>query len=386
MSTTLANSMHAVIACAGSAFAPIAAGTDEATGQPTKTFRKEVIYTGKFEAPSVGAFEVTEADLDHWVETSKLMLSNGVKIIVPEPVGSDEHPDTSKPALSERNRGYVTNFHRDPAKPNSLLADFTLIGEDAIRLASRNDVSIWVPPFLKDGKGNVYERPIGHVAITPVPVIPGLGKFTPIAASAGGATLQVPVYRLAQESSAMDLKKLAAKFGINTEGMDDQAIMAAIAAKADALTGQTQAQATSLSQLQNELSTLRANAPKKLELSADVAEMMADATAQKLEALKLSGKINAAEHDLWSAVLVGKADARPALSLSRAHATAAGLANPLSVTVLEILGKREPARQVNGQPVALSRETPGGQEDTEVVKTTKATVDAHNARFANSAL
>lgn len=366
--------MQCVLALAGASGAVTSEGID-ANKQPFKVYSKDLIRVGKWTVPQTGMeFSVTREDLAHWRETFLAMSAAGVKVPVPE-------GHTDDPA---KNRGYVEDMTVDG---DTLRASIRLIGDDAIKLASRNEVSIFVPPSLTDGKANTYTRPIAHVALTPVPVISGQEAFVPIAASRGmgvSQTTNVPVFQLAQES-AMDLKKLASKFGITTEGVSDDALYASIAAKADELTAASKnvvETGAALSRANTEIATLKASGEKK-PLDTDVAEMMAGAVGDKLEALKLSGKINQTEFDMWSGLLVGKPEARPALSLSRAHATAAGLAAPLANSVLAILEKREPARKKQG--IELSREVP---DDTsgETGKALNSALEANNKRFANSAL
>ena len=96
-------------------------------------------------------------------------------------------------------RGRVKSMY---VEGDSLIMTCELIGEDAIAAAGRNDVSIHSPPEFTDGKGNKYQQPITHVALTPEPLVPGLGEFISIAASR----------RL--EFRTMNLKGLAKLLGV----------------------------------------------------------------------------------------------------------------------------------------------------------------------------
>jgi hypothetical protein len=60
-----------------------------------------------------------------------------------------------------------------------------LVGDDAIAMAGRTDCSIFSPASAVDGSGNVYQRPILHVALCCDPVIGSLKPFEAVAASLG---------------------------------------------------------------------------------------------------------------------------------------------------------------------------------------------------------
>jgi hypothetical protein len=141
------------------------------SGAVTQTYVKDLIRVGEWVMPQSGVkFSVTNEDLDHWVKTFETMQAAGVKVHVPS-----GHTDDA-----DKNRGWVLAMFRDG---DVLKGQLKIIGEDAIAAAVRNEVSIYVPPTLTDGKGNTYERPIAHVALTPTPVISGQGGWVPIAAS-----------------------------------------------------------------------------------------------------------------------------------------------------------------------------------------------------------
>ena len=90
-----------------------------------------------------------------------------------------------------------------------------LIGDDAIKLAGRTDVSIFVPPKFTDGKGNTYKQPIMHVALCTDPVIPGLGDWQAMAANL--------IRSKEPDDMGIDLKKLQTELGIDAELTDENA-------------------------------------------------------------------------------------------------------------------------------------------------------------------
>lgn len=139
-------------------------------------FKKEIISCGTFLVSSNGPkFTIGPETLDHWVNTFNLMVSNGVKVTVPP-----SHEATDK------NMGWVIGLER---RGDKLIGEFLLTCKDARNIAHSNDVSLYSPPSFKDGKGNVYTRPIVHIALTPTPQIPGLGPWEEIAASRSIVTL-----------------------------------------------------------------------------------------------------------------------------------------------------------------------------------------------------
>jgi hypothetical protein len=132
-----------------------------------------LIRAGKYVKKSQGLeFEVGKSTLKHWADTFAAMLANGVDVTVPIGHTTD----------AEANRGYVRDMYADG---DSLYGIIELVGEDAIDMAGRVNVSINSPPEFTDGKGNTYYRPITHVALTTNPVVPGLKGFEAIAASNG---------------------------------------------------------------------------------------------------------------------------------------------------------------------------------------------------------
>ncbi len=157
-------------------------------------FRKELIKVGKFiKASTDQAFEVTTATLDHWVETFNRWIANGNK--VPVPLG---HEAANSP---DKNAGWVVKMHREG---DVLIGFLELVDK---KLALTTDVSICVEDEFIDGKGNKYDQPITHVALTTRPVIPGLGAFTQLSLSLG--------------DTQMDVKMLAKMLGLSEDSSEE---------------------------------------------------------------------------------------------------------------------------------------------------------------------
>jgi hypothetical protein len=135
--------------------------------QPCVYLWKDVIRVGRYRHPARRfTLRVDRRRLEHWARMFKRMSANGVRVHIPA-----DHSDAAAD-----NRGYVLTLKR---VGDRLMALCQFIGADAIRDAARNQVSIGVAPTFVDGHGRVYHDAIVHVALTPVPVVPGQGSFLP---------------------------------------------------------------------------------------------------------------------------------------------------------------------------------------------------------------
>lgn len=174
-------------------------------GVPRQRFRKEIIPTGEFYKDSEDrSFEVTQDVLEHWRDTFKRMLDNGVRVPIPSTHEGAGDPD--------KNRGYAEAMFIDDNDDGgkSLFMGCEIIGQEAIDAVAHCDVSIDVPDKYVDGKHNEYKFPIVHVALCTDPVVPGMEGFVPIAASR-------------KRKNAMDWKKLAKELGITGDMTDKNA-------------------------------------------------------------------------------------------------------------------------------------------------------------------
>jgi len=153
-------------------------------------YEKELIYQGSFEQGDLH-FSVTPVILRHWDATIKEMLANGIKIPMPL-----EH--TFDP---EKTRAFIENSEIKLNKKGklALYGKVRFRDEEAAKLALSSDISIFVTGEIKDGNGNLYLRPIQHVAFTNYPVIPGLENFQAIAASLVGELPMSGLSKLAQQ-------------------------------------------------------------------------------------------------------------------------------------------------------------------------------------------
>lgn len=138
-------------------------------------FRKQAIFEGKHPYND-DEFEVDESLIDHWVDTGAKMLSEGIKIPLP-----NKHTEDS-----EANRGFITGFEKatDLKGRMSLYVTGKARDEDAVKTLKANDISLFSPVSRKIA-GKVWQRPITHAAITSYPVVKGLEGFQ-LALSYGG--------------------------------------------------------------------------------------------------------------------------------------------------------------------------------------------------------
>lgn len=183
-------------------------------GQPVRFFVKEVIRKGLYRMPKTGGFlEVDDAMLDNWAGQFGRMVEAGHKVHVPE--GHSNDPS--------KNRGWVDDLYREG---DSLKARIALAG-DAAKLTGTNDVSIFSQEKFTDGKGNEYAWPITHVALTPVPVVPGLKPFEPVELSFEGKPVETYEFSTDEGEQTMDpkLQELCTKYGIKAS-TDEEATAA----------------------------------------------------------------------------------------------------------------------------------------------------------------
>lgn len=350
-----------VLACSTPAKPTLSGAGTDASGVPYSIFTKDVISCGEWQVPETGQkFSVDEARIDRWVSTFNAMSKAGVE--VPIPLGHTFEPD--------KNRGFVQGFFRDG---DTLKMTAKMIGEDAKLAAARNLVSLFAVPEFEDAKGNKYQDAILHVALTPVPVIPGQQGF--IAASRGGLNVNAPVFRLAMEPSTMNqhLLSLAQKFGVDTSACTcDQELHDAIAAKkpADEKAPEAVAMAKKLDETEKALALARTElaAATKAEDNPRVLKLTRESRALRLDALVSAGHATPAFVKAAKARHCPADDKALALSLTpAADAMFEGMLEDLKLIDFKTL------QEQSKTSVALSRTVPGdgpdpSKPDPEVIK------------------
>ena len=140
----------------------------EVNGQPAAYFWADGIRAGKYVHPA-GKFElqVDGKRLDGWVYNFHKMREAGVDVPVPV-----DHSNKARDNL-----GYVVDVRREG---QTLMLLHQLIGEDAIRLAARNKVSLGIDPNFTDGQGRAFGDCVVHSSLTPVPLVPGQEGLVPM--------------------------------------------------------------------------------------------------------------------------------------------------------------------------------------------------------------
>ena len=168
----------------------------EIGGQPVSYLWKDVAYPYVFEHPVTGLdVPINLARIDHWIEQFNAMSRNGVTVPI-----VDDHKVTAA-----ANNGKVVRMKREG---DTLFALYQLIGPEAARKGATNEASVGIKKELKDGKGNTYHDALEHVALTPVPVIPGQSNATVAASrnqtvdpSAVAATERTPIVTAAANTA-----------------------------------------------------------------------------------------------------------------------------------------------------------------------------------------
>jgi hypothetical protein len=280
----------------------------EVAGQPASYFWKEMIHAGSYAHPTRGySLAVDDARMTQWAQTGAKMLAAGLAI----PINCD-HSDRARDVV-----GYVKDVKLEGDR---LLALCQFIGEDAIRTAARNLVSVGIDPDFTDGQGRNWGEAIVHLALTPVPVVPDQGEFEkvqsqPLIAQGSPA----PLSNQADESAQLRAQLFAA---------------------------------------QQRIAELSSKLPQPMSHEAEAA-MIESATA-KFDLAVLRGALSPAARDQLVAALVQSPDGRPNLiTLSRFanprgdHSLAMTIANALldndPIDTGELTGLQTMARAIPGE-------------------------------------
>jgi len=179
-------------------------------GQPVAYLWKDVIRTGHYRHPTRGfRLDVDMPRLRRWASVGRRMIAAGIHI----PANVD-HSNSARDAL-----GRVLDFQiRGPA----LVALHQLVGADAAALAARNQASVGIDPDYVDGHGRRWGEAIVHVALTPVPVVPGQGQFIQAAsrepAASGHANTSAGLQRSTLNTIACSPEQLTDLRGLLPDG------------------------------------------------------------------------------------------------------------------------------------------------------------------------
>jgi phage I-like protein len=333
-----------------SVFLSLSGVTTRDDGSTGGRYRKEVIKKGKFVKATDGVkFEISDFVLSNWVTQFSKMKKNGVKI--PVPLGHNES--------AEANRGWVEELFVDG---DALVMICELYDKDVDDLVKRNDVSVFSPPEWTDGKGHKYVRPIRHIALTPVPVIPGLDEFRPLAASFGD-----------DEMKKTDLKKLGADIGITDELTEENAAKL-ILSHCEKLKSGVDAAERKADSIDKQFKALKAEVDKKgdkPQIDSTLLSLAHDNRSMKLDALVSAAKVTPAVRDKLFAIFVG--DDNGALRLSLESKT-----SDIFDAVINALAVNDPVKlgeQTAAQKLELDDPNRGGDSDV-LVKDAEARAEA----------
>lgn len=302
----------------------ILGGRTEQDGEPVQRFRKEIMRIGEYVLEEM-EFDITAEVIQHWAVMFAQMNANGIKIPIPNKHDTSGDPDN--------NRGWVVDMFVDD---DVLVMVCDLIGDDAIKAASRCDVSIFSPPEFKDGKGHIYKQPITHVALVTDPAIPGLGEFVSIAASREW------------ENKTMKWVNIGKALGIKDD-LTAETAEKLICASVTSLQEVAESQDELVKAQAKELKTLKAapKNPPKNELAVPDAMLLSlarDNRTMKLDALVEAARITPAVRDKLAEQFIGK-DCE-ALTLSLQHGTSGVFDNVVAALadndVVELKAKSGP--------------------------------------------
>lgn len=374
----------------------LAGAPRERNGHPVRYFRKEVLPGRPLVHPKTGRrFHYPPEKMDQLIATFSRMSDAGGKVYVPK-----GHQMTFNP---DNNYGWVKGLERDG---NSLYAIMELVGEDAIKAAARNDVSVCISPW-RDADGNDYEEALLHVALCPDPAIPGLKDFEPIAASSG-RTVEAPVFVEAAANEENTMNKLTAeqlqkarkhvpefpeeptpeqwlalvdKLGTTATTTEGQLL-----ASQSALENVTKERDTLKSDLQtkdNQILTLSRSSPDEL-IPPSIRSLVVKTHQDRMKALV--PKLGKPVVDALSDLLIGK-DAKSANVLMLSVSGDQG--ESMTEQLVDILEKVEPAPPLGeqDQPLALSRGLPANHQkpDAETAAVEAAVKKNHEQRAAKQA-
>lgn len=327
-------------------------------GVPTQKFRKELAKTGKYvhEGQEV---ELTHGALDHWVFQFSRMKKVGVKV----PVAVGKHEKTIHP---DNNRGWLVDLFREG---DSLFMTCKIIGEDAIAMAPRSDVSLYAPPTWADGVGNDYVRPITHVLMVTDSVVPGLSDWIPLAASLSH-----------RKEIDMDLVLLGKALGLSLKDAEKPEEMITTAHKklrADIAERDGKLEAVGKEVEVLKLSLSEADGKKRPEPDPTMVGLVVDNRKLKLDGLSRAGRLLPTVREKMEKLFIGEGNGAIAMSLK------SGVDDSFDA-IVELFAANDPVElreQTGPQTLALSNSAAGGEKKNLVVEDAKRRGKEHRERF-----
>lgn len=211
----------------------------ESKSYPITYLDKDVIEEGEYVHPKTGQkVHASRQQLKDWKRKFDEMHRTGAieaTIPVDHKIGAKDNLGFVKQAK------LVEVPNQQGEKKLRLRLTHALIGEDAPLIAMRNRASIGIDPDYTDGKGKNWGSVIIHSAITPEPVVSGMGGFAPTTTMLSrGQQVEITTFLLsAQETSMTKLsaahrQKLCTKMGMDpSDSMSDDDLMSKAMGKMD---------------------------------------------------------------------------------------------------------------------------------------------------------
>ena len=138
-------------------------------GHPVYTYWGPVAKVGPWKHPATGQeFTITADRMKKWADKLEMARAKGLDV----PLVKDHRVD------SESTLGYI---YGAKIEGDTMFLLIGFVGENARDIGLRNKLSLGIRANLKDSHGNEYGEAIEHCAVTPIPVIHGLGHFVPAA-------------------------------------------------------------------------------------------------------------------------------------------------------------------------------------------------------------
>jgi hypothetical protein len=329
----------------------------EVAGQPASYFWKDMIHSGNYVHPNRGFSLAVDGDrLGRWADTGRQMLAAGVAI----PINCD-HSDAARDVV-----GYVKEFKLDGQR---LLGLCQFIGDDAALTAARNLVSVGIDPDFTDGQARNWGEAIVHLALTPVPVVPGQDQFVE-ASSDGGSPDLVLVPAEDDDDEADEVTELPCtqdQFEIICDLLGDEIdpeesisrilerLQAAEAGASD--DDDSEDVQAELSAARQRIVELSARVPQAMSAEAEAA--MVESATMKFDLAVERGNLSPHARDRLVATLVKGEDGRPNL-IALSRGASPGGDRALAMAVAEILLDNPPIDLGEKTRLqAMSRHVPG---------------------------
>lgn len=359
---------------------------NENKSYPITYLDKDVIEEGQYVHPRTGrVVHATRQQIKDWVTKFNQMSESGAL----EPGVPVDHSLNSRDNLGFVKAARAVEFVNPATNEKRLRLRLThaVIGEDAALIALRNRASLGIDPDYVDGKGKRWGSVIVHSAITPDPVVAGMGEFSASVTLSRGQ--QTEIYLLsAKESLPMLTAELRTKFAkiVDVDPADtkvtDEVLLSRVAKEFDDIE-------TDMVDVNAELTTLsRTVAEKSSEVETlsrgatqipddNVLTLLSNSFATENEATVVAGGLDGATAKKVHDILCP--DGKPgAIALHRN----AGNLTPVYTQLMKALRDNKPVIP-NGKDktaIQLGRNAPGGgstPEDAEAVR--KRMIEKANA-------